>query len=191
MKISEAKLQTSVFQPSQLPSDNLPKVVFWGRSNVGKSSMLNRLVGRKGLARISSRPGKTVSINYYRLNGQLLFVDFPGYGYARLPQGEQRRIEGLIDAFFRTADNLRLVVLLLDCRREVMTADAEIIRLLLEKKCPILTILTKSDKLSFFKLQSQLDQLHRRFGVKAIPFSIKSNASRDMVWHYLDEAIKE
>jgi GTP-binding protein len=122
---------------------------------VGKSSLLNRLFGRKNLAKTSSTPGKTRTLNFYRVNGAFYLVDLPGYGYARVSKKEVQRVKSLMSDFFRTVKQARLVVLLIDSRRGFMDSDLEILSQILDKKIKLLTVLTKSDKLRHSELNSQ------------------------------------
>ena len=174
-----------------------------GRSNVGKSSLINKLVGRKRLAKTSSTPGKTVSINYYRVNfrdndgvhnGETrtgYFVDLPGYGYAKISRQERERVKRLLSTFFRVAANARLVVLLIDSRRGFMEIDLEILSQILDKKINILTVLTKSDKLPFSELANRLKTLKTEFGLSVIAFTIKSNESRVELLERINKALTE
>lgn len=184
-------LKESVYSPDQIVPNSLPKIVFTGRSNVGKSSLINSLLHRSQLARTSSRPGKTVGIFYYWVNELFYFVDLPGYGYARLDAGEKKRIQHLMQAFFEKSRQIRLICFLLDCRREISSSDSEILELFLQKNFPILTILTKGDKLSFSKLRNRQNYLKQQFGLKTVPFSSKSKIGRTEIWEYVCKALKE
>ena len=110
MIIKDIHLHSSVFTNAQLVTDDLRKIVFMGRSNVGKSSLINKIVNRKKLAKTSSKPGKTVSINYYLVNESFYFVDLPGYGYAKISKTQRERINRLVSAFYQNVKNLKLVV---------------------------------------------------------------------------------
>ena len=140
--VFEAAFGTS----SQLGPSELPEVVFAGRSNVGKSSLLNRLFNRKALARVSSEPGKTITVNFYRLDN-IRFVDLPGYGFAKRPQGEKRRWADLMEAYFHSGRDIRLVVQLIDMRHEPSADDMTMLNFLIETNYNFLVVLTKCDKL--------------------------------------------
>ena len=191
MIIRSADLVKTVFVARELIQDNVPQIVFLGRSNVGKSSLINRLVNRKKLARTSSTPGKTLSVNYYRINDHFYLVDLPGYGYARVPKHESSRVKGLMDAFFKNNPRIRLVVHLIDSRRGYLDNDVEILEKILEGDYHLLTVLTKSDKLNSSALKRQIQSLIDRFGVRALPFSIKSESCRIDLANIIKAALKE
>lgn len=191
MKISDAKLVRTAFSVKELITDEMGKVVFMGRSNVGKSSLLNKLVNRKNLARTSSRPGKTISINYYLVNKEFYFVDLPGYGFAKISKVDRKRVRDLISHFFEQVGSIRLILILIDSRRGFMDADLEVLSKIIDKNFKLLTVLTKSDKLKISVLQNQLSNLQQRFGLKVIPFSIKSNDDRLEILKYIKQSIKE
>lgn len=194
LKIKEVQLAATVFSRDQLIADDLPKIIFIGRSNVGKSSFINKIINRKNLARTSSTPGKTVSINYYLVNRQFYFVDLPGYGYARVSKSETQRIRELITDFFEKVKNARLTVLLIDSRRGFMNSDIEILSRILNKEFRMLTVLTKSDKLRNSELAIQKNNLQKEYGLKVITFSIKSkdiDEKREEILKQINQAIME
>lgn len=198
MKITGSSLERTSFTGKQLINDNSKKVLFIGRSNVGKSSLINALLGRKKLARTSSKPGKTISINYYRVNtnngissGYFYFVDLPGYGFAKISKTESRRVRDLISAFFRTVENAKLAVLLIDSRRGFMDSDLEMISQILDKKIKLLTVLTKSDKLQDSELIGQKKVLQKKFGLNAVSFTIKSNHNKEEMLKLINKALME
>jgi len=197
MIIQRAELAGTYFHAGQLPADGRPKVLFLGRSNVGKSSLLNALLGRR-LARTSSLPGKTLSVNYFRGVGrgaaarppqEVLLADLPGYGYARVSKGENARVRTLIAGFLQRVENVRLALLLVDSRRGFLPADLEMLGQIVDQGFPILTILTKSDKISLSQQRHLIAQLKNNFGLLAISFSIRSPQARDEVWRRIQEAI--
>jgi GTP-binding protein len=208
MNIKKSELVGTFFTESQLPADGRPKVLFFGRSNVGKSSLINALLERR-LARTSSTPGKTLSVNYYLVDGRLstrdvpsggphkgaplagglLFVDLPGYGFAKVSKEEAQRVRRLIAGFLKRAENVRLAALLIDSRRGFLPPDLDTLAQIVEKKIPVLTILTKSDKLSSSKLRNTIAELHKKFGLCAISFTIQSPAGKNEIWKQIKEAI--
>lgn len=159
MRLTEVKLECTAYLPDQIPAATLPEIIFSGRSNVGKSTLLNRLVGRKSLARTSSAPGKTASVNFFtcryviapegrKAAGTLRLVDLPGYGYARVSRGEKARWSELMDAYFRQARDIRLLVQLVDVRRAPTPEDAQMLRYARDRGLPVVAAMTKSDKLN-------------------------------------------
>lgn len=141
-----AEFELAFGTPSQFVESSLPEIVFAGRSNVGKSSLLNKLFNRKALARVSSEPGKTATINFYKV-GEVRFVDLPGYGFAKKPASEKRRWADLIETYFSSGRNIRLVVQVIDMRHKPSKDDLVMLDFLLQTKLPFLVVLTKADKL--------------------------------------------
>ncbi|MGE5340459.1 MAG: ribosome biogenesis GTP-binding protein YihA/YsxC [Candidatus Omnitrophota bacterium] len=195
MKILNSQLEKTSFTEKELSTgDHTPKVVFVGRSNVGKSSLINKLVGRKNMARTSSKPGKTVSVNYYRIaipGTDFYFVDLPGYGYAKISKSESRRVKSLISAFFKTVENVKLVVLLVDARHGFMVSDLDVISEILDKNFRLLTVLTKSDKLRYSELISQKKDLQKKFDLNVISFTIKSEENKEEMLNLIHKALME
>jgi GTP-binding protein len=194
LKIKEVQLAATVFAGGNLIADDLPKIIFVGRSNVGKSSFINKIINRKNFARTSSTPGKTVSINYYLINREFYFVDLPGYGYARVSKAEAQRIRELIAVFFEKVKNARLTVLLIDSRRGFMDSDIEILSRILNKEFRMLTVLTKSDKLRNSELVIQKNNLQKEYGLKVMTFSIKSkdnDQKREEILKQINQSIME
>ena len=193
LKIKDIQLAATVFNVKNLIEDSLGKIVFIGRSNVGKSSFINKMINRKNFAKTSSTPGKTISINYYLINEMCYFVDLPGYGYARISKKERHRVRTLISTFFEKAENVKLVVILIDSRRGFMDSDIEILLKIINKGFRMLTILTKSDKLRNSELVSQKNNLQNQYGLNVIAFSIKSadNEKREKILRYINKALME
>lgn len=151
VNFNNVSLRISAGTVRQFPGDPIPQVAFSGRSNVGKSSLINALLGRKSVARVSSAPGKTVTVNFYDLDGQLFFVDLPGYGFAKRTREEQAEWSGVTDGYFtanRNADRLRLVVQLVDARIGPTKDDEMMLHFLQERNIPFLVVATKADKLN-------------------------------------------
>lgn len=190
MNFKKTRLAGTFFNLAQLPDDPRPKVLFFGRSNVGKSSLINTVLGHK-IAKTSSTPGKTLSINYYLVDEKLLFVDMPGYGFAKVAKSEAARVRKLIGDFLQQVRNVRLVALLIDSRRGFLPHDLDTLEQIMEKNFPILTILTKSDKISFSEQKNLVTKLHKNSGLHAISFSTKSVTGKYEIWKYINEAIKE
>jgi GTP-binding protein len=148
MKILSAEFVISAAVPRQFPPDNKPQIAFAGRSNVGKSSIINSLLHRKKLVKTSVTPGKTQLINFFIINGQFYFVDLPGYGYARVPQAVTDTWAPMIEGYLKNSQDLRAVVVLLDVRREPDERDIRLLDWLRQYDIPAICALTKADKLS-------------------------------------------
>ena len=148
MKIQSAEFIKSATRPSDYPEDRLPEIAFIGRSNVGKSSLINRLVLRGRLARTSNTPGRTQLINFFLVNRRHVFVDLPGYGFARVPDAVRRSWGPMLERYLRERRSLRLVVLIMDIRRDPVGEDLDLLAWLHEQAIPVLPVLTKVDKMS-------------------------------------------
>ncbi len=153
MKILSAEFVISATGPGQFPSDNKPQIAFAGRSNVGKSSIINALLHRKNLVKTSATPGKTRLINFFIVNGQFYFVDLPGYGYARVPQAVTDTWAPMIEGYLKDSPGLRAVVVLLDVRRTPDERDSRLIEWLRQYDIPAIYALTKADKLNRQELE--------------------------------------
>ncbi|KPJ57911.1 MAG: GTP-binding protein [Deltaproteobacteria bacterium DG_8] len=148
MKITSSEFIKSALKRSDYPKESLPEVAFAGRSNVGKSSLINTLVNRKNLARTSSSPGRTQMLNFFRINDRVHFVDLPGYGFAKVPSHVRSQWKPMVENYLKYRKTLKLVILILDIRRSPSTDDASLIRWFETFGIPFLCVLTKSDKIS-------------------------------------------
>ena len=146
MNYNRSEFQASYGISSQLPADDRPEFAFSGRSNVGKSSLINKLCNRKNLARVSATPGKTATINFYRVD-TAYFVDLPGYGFAKVSNAERARWDELINGYFEAGRPLKLLVQLLDCRHDPSADDRQMLEYLRYHRIPFVVVLTKADKL--------------------------------------------
>jgi len=155
MKIVSVEFIKSALKKADYPEESLPEVAFAGRSNVGKSSLINTLLNRKNVARTSSSPGRTQMLNFFRINNQLHFVDLPGYGFARVPIKVRAKWKPMVEDYLKYRKTLKLIILLLDIRRVPSTDDASLIRWLETFGIPFLVVLTKSDKISKSKCNTQ------------------------------------
>ena len=194
MQIHDARFIASARTIDALPPPLFFEVAFAGRSNVGKSSLINRLLNRRRLVRTSGTPGCTRGIDLYRVKvreATVDFVDLPGYGFAKISKVDRQRVRDLISHFFEQVSGIRLILILIDSRRGFMDADLEILSKIIDKNFKLLTVLTKSDKLKISILQNQISNLQQGFGLKAIPFSIKSNDDRLEILKYIKQSIKE
>ena len=164
LKYETARFEASYGTVAQLPEPTTPEVSFVGRSNVGKSSLLNKLIGRKQLAKVSSQPGKTANINFFDVDG-VRFVDLPGYGFAKVSRSEKQRWADLIGGYFEQERSFNLVVALVDIRHDAQKLDQEMLAFLIAAELPFVVALTKADKLSRNKQMQQLASLSRQFGL--------------------------
>ena len=155
MKVTSAEFITSAVKRSGYPEELLPEVAFAGKSNVGKSSLINTLVNRKNLVRTSSSPGRTQMLNFFRINNQLNFVDFPGYGFAKVPLKVRAQWKPMVETYLKYRTTLKLVIILIDIRRIPGSDDSSLIRWLEKFDIPFLIVLTKTDKLSQNKCSAQ------------------------------------
>ena len=169
MDTTKAEFKASYGLSSQLPERDRAEIVFSGRSNVGKSSLINKLCNRKSLARVSSTPGKTATINFYTVGGVYL-VDLPGYGYAKVAQGERQRWDKLINSYFERGRRCALLVQLLDCRHAPSADDLQMLEYLHFRKIPFLVALTKADKLK----KSEAAAVPAEFEVLCAPYGCKA-----------------
>ena len=194
MRWENAAFEAAAGLSSQLPSSTMPEIVFSGRSNVGKSSLINRLTGRKSLARTSATPGKTATINFYRLDGARL-VDLPGYGYARVSDSERRRWSELIEGYFNDDRDVRLVVQLLDIRHTPSKDDYQMLEYMVEREIPFIAVLTKADKLNKTERAQRLaafeEELADYEGIFTLPFSSSNGEGADELRAILLEAIQD
>lgn len=189
MKIETAFFEGAAGTASQLPASDLPEVAFSGRSNVGKSSLINKLLNRKALARTSASPGKTVTVNFYRLEGARL-VDLPGYGYAKVSRGEKLRWSELVEGYFAMERDLRLVIQLIDMRHPPTEDDLSMLHFLMERSTPFLVALTKSDKLNATQRAERLKGLETELGflrgIPVLPFSAVKGEGAEEIRRLID-----
>lgn len=172
MNYNTVEFMTSFGRPDQLPESDRGEIVFAGRSNVGKSSLINKLFNRKSLARVSSTPGKTVTINFFK-GGNLYFVDLPGYGYARVSGHEKQRWAELMEYYLNDDRDIRLVFCLIDIRHPPTEDDIMMVDFLIDNELPFVVVLTKADKLSRPQLAKRLEEMELPCveQITMIPFS--------------------
>jgi GTP-binding protein len=190
MKITSAEFVKSAVWPPQYPEAVLPEIAFVGRSNVGKSSLINTLVARKNLAKTSNTPGRTQLINFFTINEKLSFVDLPGYGFAKVSQSVKKDWGDMIEAYLKERQNLALVIFILDIRRNPSVDDLALRDWLESYRLPYLYILTKVDKLSNNQAASQRRAIEKELRVssgKTILFSAKTQKGKDKIWQALDD----
>ncbi len=189
LNLNRADISMSVGNSSGFPRDPRPEIALSGRSNVGKSSLINTLLGRKSLARVSSTPGKTITVNYYDIDGKLYLVDLPGYGFAKRSQDSKKCWSTLTEEFFTknpSADALKLVIQLIDVRTGPTEDDVLMINFLIDKEVPFVVVATKCDKLSKTKLRDTLTGIENTVfagtGIRLLPFSSVTRDGREQLW---------
>ena len=182
----KAEFVLSANAPEQFPADGLAEVAFLGRSNVGKSSLINALIGQKGLAFTSSTPGRTQTINFYRIENQLYFVDLPGYGYAKVPRGMTNEWKRLIDEYLTRRDSLQMAFLILDARRGWMEKDLELKSWLEYQDRKYLVVVTKMDKLNQAQQQRGMAAI-RKIVADPLPFSAVTGRGVREIWQAISK----
>ncbi len=186
MKIISAEFVTSAVKPAQYPPPELPEVAFAGRSNVGKSSLINTLVNRRRLVKTSTTPGRTQLINFFKVNAEMLLVDLPGYGYARVPAAVRKNWGPMIETYLSKRPTLKAVVLLMDLRRVPGVEELNFMDWLRQYGVAPIPVLTKCDKLSKTNQTKQRRTIAEALGLSAeglILFSAKSGQGREALWH--------
>ena len=184
----KAEFVVSAAAPGQFPGDGLPEIAFLGRSNVGKSSLINTLLGTKGLAFTSSKPGCTQTLNFYRIDGGMYFVDLPGYGYARVSRQQTQEWKKLIDSYLTERDTLQFCVLILDARRGWMEMDLDLKRWLEMYGRPYAVVATKTDKWKNQSERSAGMAAFRKEGVEPVLFSAETGRGAKEVWQKITAA---
>ncbi|MDO9515986.1 MAG: ribosome biogenesis GTP-binding protein YihA/YsxC [Syntrophales bacterium] len=191
MKITSAEFIKSATDPFHYPDDLLPEVAFVGRSNVGKSSLINTLVNRRKLAKTSNTPGRTQLVNFFVINEALSFVDLPGYGYAKVPISVKRGWSAMVEGYLEGRENLRLVVMILDIRREPSGNDDMLAQWLRDNNIEIAFVLTKTDKISRSQGNIARRKIGEHLGVphdELLPFSAKTRSGKDEIWRVIETA---
>ncbi|MBQ7600494.1 MAG: YihA family ribosome biogenesis GTP-binding protein [Clostridia bacterium] len=194
LNLNNITLKISAGFKKQFPADRIPQVAFSGRSNVGKSSLINSLLGRKSLARVSAEPGKTITINFYDIDGRLYFVDLPGYGYAKRTKADQEKWSSLTDGFFtsnRNIDSVKLICQLIDSRTGPTRDDLAMIDYLQQTGMPYVTVATKYDKLNASEKKKFHDALQAEplcADRPCICCSSKTGEGRDELWAMITES---
>jgi len=192
MKITDARFIKSVYHLQDLPKPVLPEFAFSGRSNVGKSSLINTLLNRKGFAKTSATPGRTQSINFMEINSAFCFVDLPGYGYANVPLSVRKKWLPLIEGYLENRPTLRLVFILVDVRRKPQDEETLYAAWLKQHDIPLVVVLTKVDKVSKQQQIKSLRLWKDRLGIEGEPilFSAATGEGKDRIWKHLIHFIK-
>ena len=190
LNLQNAKLLITAGDPRQFPATPVSQIALSGRSNVGKSSLVNTLLGRKALARVSSAPGKTITVNFYDVDGKLFLVDLPGYGFAKRPPQEKAKWSALTDGYFtknRNIDRVKLVLQLVDLKVGPTADDVMMLRYLSQTDLPFAVIATKADKLNKTGRVAALEALHDHpdipLGTPIIPFSSQTGEGKAELWN--------
>lgn len=191
MIIKSAELETVCGVTSVLPKNEKPEVAFAGKSNVGKSSLINALMNRKSLARTSAQPGKTQTINFYNINNELYYVDLPGYGYAKVSESVREKWGNMIEKYLRMSKQLKAVFLLLDIRHEPSANDKAMYDWIVYQGYQPIIIATKLDKINRSQKDRQIKLIREGLqvvpGTKIFPFSAESKQGREEIWACIEE----
>ena len=194
MNYNKVEFEAAFGTLKQIPQSDLPEIVFAGRSNVGKSSMLNRIFNRKNLARVSSMPGKTITINFFKVENDVRIVDLPGYGYAKVAKGEKRRWAEMMEGYFQSPRNIKLVVQLVDMRHKPSEDDYIMMRFLQDAGLPFIVAATKSDKLNKTQYNERKNALREElaeFGdnITILPFSSEKGEGTEELKKIIESAL--
>ncbi|MDO4941633.1 MAG: ribosome biogenesis GTP-binding protein YihA/YsxC [Lachnospiraceae bacterium] len=195
MVIKSINLETVCGFTSKLPENKLPEVAFAGKSNVGKSSLINGLMNRKSYARISSQPGKTQTINFYNINDALYFVDLPGYGYAKVSASEKAKWGKMIEKYLHTSKQLAIIFLLIDIRHDPSANDCQMYEWIISNGYYPVIIATKLDKLKRSQVQKHIKAIRDKLGLRGntpiFPYSSMTKQGREEIWEFIDEYVLE
>ncbi|ATO43627.1 ribosome biogenesis GTP-binding protein YihA/YsxC [Loigolactobacillus coryniformis] len=195
MQIQDVELVISAVAPMQYPTDGLPEIALTGRSNVGKSSMINKLIQRKKMARTSSTPGKTQTLNFYKLNDAFYFVDVPGYGYAKVSKKDRESFSQMIETYLQERDNLRGVISLIDVRHEPTKDDLAMYKYLQFFGVPVLVVATKGDKVPRGKWNQRESKLKKALELNQtddlVVFSSTTGIGGDQIWQWVEEHLAD
>ena len=192
MIIKNPKFEISAVGPKQYPKGNLPEVVLVGKSNVGKSSFINTMLGRKSLARTSNTPGKTRQINFYNVDDVFYFVDLPGYGYSKMSKQEKITSGNYIEEYLQKRQNIALVIHLLDIRHKPTSDDMLMYDYILRSNLPFMFITNKADKIAITKVDSEVERIKEILGISystILPFSSERKIYKDRVWEEIERFI--
>lgn len=192
MLIKNPKFEISVMNQSQYPKNRLPQIVLAGKSNVGKSSFVNCLVNRKGLARTSSEPGKTRQINFYNMDEKFYFVDLPGYGYSKMSKTEQDKVGSSIETYLKKGKNINLVILLIDIRHDPGENDKMMMEYIKNTGLRYIVVTSKADKIAKTKVQSYVEKIAQVLEVPEdliFGFSSENGFNKDTIWKVIEESL--
>ncbi|UFT97956.1 ribosome biogenesis GTP-binding protein YihA/YsxC [Radiobacillus kanasensis] len=191
MKVTSAEIVISAVSKKQYPNELLPEIALAGRSNVGKSSFINKMINRKSLARTSSKPGKTQTLNFYKINERFHFVDVPGYGYAKVSKKEREAWGKMLEEYFIQRENLKAAVLVVDMRHEPTADDQRMYEFLSFYELPIIVIATKLDKIGKSKRAAHVKKIKQTLQLSnddiLVPFSSETGEGKEEAWRVLQQ----
>lgn len=193
MNVNQVELTVSAVSEKQYPPGQQPEIAFAGRSNVGKSSLLNKLVNRKALARVSASPGKTATINFYQVEKKLYFVDLPGYGFAKVSKQEKQKWGEMIDEYLNGRQELKCIFLLVDSRHKPSQDDMIMLDYVRQTGLLYAVIATKTDKMSKTQCAQNLEMIKSYMGVyeNFFPFSAKTGQGKEEIWEFIEELVEQ
>ena len=191
MLIKNPKFEISAVSPKQYPTNGLPEIVLVGKSNVGKSSLINKIINRKKLARTSSEPGKTRQINFYNMDDKFYFVDLPGYGYSKMSKQEQSKVNHFIDEYLHIRKNIALIILLVDIRHSPGENDKLMYDYIINSGLPFVVIANKADKIAISKVDDAVKSIQKELNpicdFTFLPFSAERKIYTDTVWKMVEK----
>ncbi len=193
MLIKNPKFEISAVSKKQYPKGNLPEIVLVGKSNVGKSSFVNTMTNRKGLARTSNVPGKTRQINFYNMDDKFYFVDLPGYGYSKMSKEEKVISGNYIEKYLEEGQNVTLIILLLDIRHKPTDDDLLMYDYILKSNLPFMVLTNKADKIAVTKVDAEVERIKQILGISystILPFSSERKIYIDKVWEEIEKYVK-
>ena len=194
MNLQKVEFLISAASPKDFPKKNIPEIAFAGKSNVGKSSVINRILNRKNFARVGEKPGKTIHVNYFTVDSKCYFVDLPGYGYAKVSQAEKDRWGKLMEDYF-AANRIDLGVMIVDCRHAPTNNDITMADWFIQSGCPFVIVANKLDKVKKSELQGNLATIREDLGLSddtiVIPFSAEKGDGRDALVKLILDAVGE
>ncbi len=193
MNFNNAQFEKAFGTFAQLEGSDMPEICFCGRSNVGKSSLINKLLNRKSIARVSSKPGKTVTINFYRVD-KIRLVDLPGYGYAKVDFSERQRWSDLMEGYFKSGRDIKMAFQLIDMRHPATDFDKTMLDFLSQMEIPYTVVLTKADKLNKTETENRLKLIKEELGdfatnVQIVPFSAQNGLGAEDLRNIIDKAV--
>ena len=195
MEVRNVSLETVAVSKNQYPESGLPEVSFVGRSNVGKSSLINTMINRKALARTSKTPGKTRTINFYNVENLLYFVDLPGYGYAKISRSESEKWGSMIEGYLKDREQLKAIIMLIDIRHEPSSNDKMMFEWLKHYDFPVVAVATKADKISRTKRDKYYSVIRKALGMSQenllIGFSSETKDGKEKLWDVIKEMTKQ